>query len=103
MMARSAIYCAQADGMHGAPLIFILLSALPGFRSVVTELFDEDDPYIEQDAAFGVRESIVVKFQRNDSAEDAAALRSQRHHLMSLISIFGFGTRCEDSRQFVVA
>jgi hypothetical protein len=36
-------------------------------------LFNEDDSYIEQDAAFGVRDGIVVKFKRNDSAQGAAS------------------------------
>jgi hydroxyquinol 1,2-dioxygenase len=65
----------RAGGRHACrPAHFHFIVSAPGFRTVVTELFDEADPYIEQDAAFGVRESIVVKFQRNDSVEDAVAL-----------------------------
>lgn len=31
-----------------------------GFRSVVTEIFHHDDPYIDEDPVFGVREELVV-------------------------------------------
>jgi hydroxyquinol 1,2-dioxygenase len=65
----------RAGGRHAwRPAHFHFIVAAPGFRSVVTELFNEDDSYIEQDAAFGVRDSIVVQFKRNDSTEEAASL-----------------------------
>jgi protocatechuate 3,4-dioxygenase beta subunit len=34
-----------------------------GFRSLVTEVFPEDDPYLDQDTVFGVREDLVMKYQ----------------------------------------
>lgn len=43
----------------------------PGYRSVVTELFPSDDPYLDRDAVFGVRESLVVTYQPQ---ADAASL-----------------------------
>jgi hydroxyquinol 1,2-dioxygenase len=64
----------RVGGRHAwRPAHFHFIVGAPGFRSVVTELFNEDDSYIEQDAAFGVRDGIVVKFKRNDSAQDAAS------------------------------
>ena len=45
----------------------------PGYRDLITELYPEDDRYIEEDAVFGVRDSLAVPFRRNDSAERAAA------------------------------
>lgn len=56
------------------PAHFHFIVGAPGFRSVVTELFNGSDSYIGEDAAFGVRDSIVVQFKRNDSAEEAASL-----------------------------
>jgi hydroxyquinol 1,2-dioxygenase len=46
----------------------------PGYEPVTTELFMEGDPYLDSDAVFGVRESLVVPFVRHDSTGEAAAL-----------------------------
>jgi len=40
-----------------------MLSA-PGMRGIVTELFFEGDEYIDSDAVFGVRKSLIGKIQR---------------------------------------
>ena len=42
-----------------------------GYRDLVTELFPEDDRYIEEDAVFGVRDSLAVAFTQNESDDDA--------------------------------
>ena len=34
-----------------------------GFRPLVTEVFADDDPYLDQDTVFGVREDLVVHYQ----------------------------------------
>ena len=36
----------------------VIVSA-PGYRTVVTELFDAADPYLESDAVFGVRDALI--------------------------------------------
>jgi hydroxyquinol 1,2-dioxygenase len=51
--------------------IHLIVSA-KGFQPVVTQLFDEADPYIDSDAVFGVKASLAVPFRRS---EDAAAAR----------------------------
>jgi hydroxyquinol 1,2-dioxygenase len=51
--------------------IHFILSA-EGFRPVVTQIFAAGDVYLGSDAVFGVRDSLVVDFVRNDSAEEAA-------------------------------
>jgi catechol 1,2-dioxygenase len=51
--------------------IHFIVSA-PGYEAVTTELFVEGDPYLDSDAVFGVRNSLVVEFVRHDSAEAAA-------------------------------
>ena len=43
----------------------------PGYQPLVTELFVADDPYIDEDAVFGVRNSLVVPFKRLESSEEA--------------------------------
>ena len=44
-----------------AHLHFILEAE--GFSPLTTHLFDPDDPYIHSDAVFGVKQSLLVKFQ----------------------------------------
>lgn len=34
-----------------------------GYRSLVTEVFPEDDPYLDQDTVFGVREDLVMRYE----------------------------------------
>ncbi len=34
-----------------------------GYRSLVTEVFPEDDPYLDQDTVFGVRNDLVMRYQ----------------------------------------
>ncbi|MDE0347378.1 MAG: hydroxyquinol 1,2-dioxygenase, partial [Boseongicola sp.] len=34
----------------------------PGYRQLVTEIFPEDDPYLDEDTVFGVREDLVMKY-----------------------------------------
>lgn len=34
----------------------------PGFKTLVTEVFPSDDPYIDQDAVFGVREQLIMQY-----------------------------------------
>ena len=51
--------------------IHLLISA-EGFVPVTTHLFVSGDPYLESDAVFGTKDSLVVDFIRHDSAEEAA-------------------------------
>ena len=43
----------------------------PGYAPLTTHLFVRGDPYLDSDAVFGTKDSLVVDFVRNDSAEDA--------------------------------
>ncbi len=51
--------------------IHLLISA-EGFASVTTHLFVKGDEYLDSDAVFGTKDSLVVDFVRNDSVEEAA-------------------------------
>ena len=42
-----------------------------GYQDLITELYPDDDHYIEEDAVFGVRDSLSVTFARNESDDDA--------------------------------
>ncbi len=40
----------------------------PGFDTVTSHVFDPEDPYLHSDAVFGVKESLVGRFERVDDA-----------------------------------
>ena len=40
-----------------------LIVGAPGYRTLVTELFDADDPHLDSDAVFGVRDALVQRYQ----------------------------------------
>ena len=50
--------------------IHLLISA-EGYHSVTTHLFVQGDPYLDSDAVFGTKDSLVVNFARKDSAQEA--------------------------------
>ena len=52
--------------------IHLLISA-DGFAPVTTHLFVKGDPYLDSDAVFGTKDSLVVDFIRHDSEEEAAS------------------------------
>lgn len=54
------------------PSHFHVLVTAPGYKRLVTEVFPEDDPYIDGDAVFGVRRTLVAHFERHDGAAAAA-------------------------------
>lgn len=43
-----------------------------GYRSLTTELYANDDKYLESDSVFGVRPSLIVQFEKHESAQEAA-------------------------------
>ena len=50
--------------------IHLLVSA-DGYAPVTTHLFVKGDPYLDSDAVFGTKDSLVVDFIRHDSEEEA--------------------------------
>ena len=54
----------RATGRHPwrpSHLHYIVKAA--GFRPLVTEIFPDDDPYLDQDTVFGVRSDLVMKYE----------------------------------------
>lgn len=37
----------------------------PGHETLVTHVFAQDDPYLDSDAVFGVKDSLVAEFRRH--------------------------------------
>jgi catechol 1,2-dioxygenase len=53
----------RAMGRHPyRPAHIHFIVSAPGFEGVATHLFAEGDPYLESDAVFGVKDSLVVAF-----------------------------------------
>jgi hydroxyquinol 1,2-dioxygenase len=50
--------------------VHVLVSA-EGYKPVTTHLFVKGDPYLDSDAVFGTKDSLVVEFVRHDSSEEA--------------------------------
>jgi len=46
----------------------------PGYETVTTHIFVKGDPYLDQDAVFGVKESLIVDVDHHDDPAKAAAL-----------------------------
>ena len=51
----------------------------PGYRTLVTEIFPDDDPYLDQDTVFGVRDDLVMTYHEKPASEfpDGMALTGQ--------------------------
>lgn len=41
----------------------------PGFRPLVTEIFPDDDPYLDKDTVFGVRSDLIMHYDQLPAAE----------------------------------
>ena len=39
-----------------------------GYRTLVTEIFPDDDPYLDQDTVFGVRDDLVMKYDEKPAS-----------------------------------
>lgn len=54
----------KATGRHPwRPSHLHFIVEAPGFRTLVTEVFPDDDPYLDQDTVFGVRDDLVMHYQ----------------------------------------
>ncbi len=61
----------HATGRHPwrpSHLHFIITA--PGHRTLVTEVFPLDDPYLDEDAVFGVREKLIMEYVEHNAAGD---------------------------------
>ncbi len=54
----------RATGRHAwRAAHFHMIVTAPGHVPVTTEVFDSEDPFIDEDAVFGVRESLIARFE----------------------------------------
>ena len=63
----------KATGRHPMrPAHIHFMVRAPGYKPLTTHIFVEGDPYLESDAVFGVKDSLVVNFDWNYSKDEAA-------------------------------
>lgn len=59
----------KAQNRHGCrPAHIHFLITAPGFRELVTSLYQGDDQYIDSDVVFGVSSSLVIQAKRNPAS-----------------------------------
>lgn len=65
----------KATGRHPyRPAHIHFIVSAEGYQPVVTQVFADTDQYIDSDAVFGVKDSLIVHFDRHESAAEAEAL-----------------------------
>ena len=86
---RPSFYPVPVDGPVGRMLaamgrhpnrpghIHMIVSA-PGYHAVTTHLFVANSPYLDSDAVFGTKESLVVDFKRHPAGTAATGERIER-------------------------
>ena len=55
----------------------------PGFQKVVTHTFVEGDQYLVSDCVFGVKRTLVAKYQRDEAGEDGVQWKSGFDFIMT--------------------
>lgn len=64
----------RATARHNMrPAHLHVIASAPGFRSIVTELYTDDDSYLDSDAVFGVKPSLMVHYDWIEGPEHLAA------------------------------
>jgi catechol 1,2-dioxygenase len=64
----------RAQGRHNMrPAHLHFLASKPGFRTLISQIYVDDDPYLETDAQFGVTRHLVGNYVRHESGTPPAA------------------------------
>ena len=65
----------RATGNHKMrPAHMHAIVSAPGYQQVITHVFVDGDPYLDSDAVFAVKDSLIGKYQKVDSPEEAKRL-----------------------------
>ncbi len=63
----------DATGRHPwRPAHLHFMIDAPGYRTLVTHLFDENDEYLQSDAVFGVKPSLMVAYRSRPAGDELA-------------------------------
>jgi protocatechuate 3,4-dioxygenase beta subunit len=55
----------QRHNMRPAHLHFLIHK--PGFKTIASQVYDPEDPYLETDSQFGVTKALIGRFEKNNS------------------------------------
>ncbi|MBA2678666.1 MAG: intradiol ring-cleavage dioxygenase [Ktedonobacteraceae bacterium] len=58
------LHAAKRSPMRPAHVHFMI--TIPGYKTLITHVFKEDDQYLDSDAVFGVRSSLITSFDRHE-------------------------------------
>lgn len=72
---------------HWRPAHFHIIVEAAAYQTLVTELFDPEDPYLDSDAVFGVRQALVTAYQPQNNAADMARLGLSQPYLSAEFSV----------------
>ena len=71
----------HATGRHPwRPSHLHFIVSAPGYETLVTEVFPNDDPYLDEDPVFGVREDLIMHYQEHNDptmVDEAIAARDR--------------------------
>jgi hydroxyquinol 1,2-dioxygenase len=56
----------------------------PGYEPLITHVFVDGDPYLDTDAVFGVKSSLIAPFPRHDAGTTAPDGRAMREPWYSM-------------------
>ena len=59
---------------HMRPAHMHAIVSAPGYQQVITHVFVEGDPYLDNDAVYAVKHSLVGKYHKVDDAAEAKRL-----------------------------
>ena len=84
----------RATGRHPwrpSHLHFIIQAK--GFRTLVTELFPDDDPYLDEDAVFGVRQDLTMQYRECSDPNEAPSNLDAKERLTTPFYMIDFDFR----------
>lgn len=58
------MHAANRSLMRPAHVHFMI--KMPGYKTLITHVFKNDDPYLDSDAVFGVKSSLITSFERHE-------------------------------------
>ncbi len=65
----------ERSGRHNfRPGHLHFIVSAPGYESITTHYFDRKSPYLDSDAVFGVKETLIIDFEDHNEPERAAKL-----------------------------
>ena len=73
---------------HWRPAHYHIILEAAGHKTLVTELFDPNDPYLDNDAVFGVREALITAYRQENDPEVAKAYSLSTPYLVADYNFF---------------